>query len=132
MVSVPVFPAALASQQYVWSLRYIDAAVCRDEDTNGDGDCLDDPNADPNSGGSRRLFYSGDGNFNTTALIDGNPGSATLGAAVERYLYDPYGAVIVYRGFWGQPIDWDSPYNTKNELLFCGYRYDPETMGYFC
>ena len=43
--------------QYVWSPRYIDAAVLRDENTDEDGLCDDE-----------RLYYLCDANFNVTTL----------------------------------------------------------------
>jgi YD repeat-containing protein len=46
-------------QQYVWSQRYIDAAVLRDENTGANGLCDDG-----------RLYYLNDANFNVTALLD--------------------------------------------------------------
>jgi len=69
--------------QYIWSARYIDSPVLRDEDEDDDGDCDDE-----------RLYYLADANMNVTCLID------TGGEAVERYLYDPYGKVRIYTGDW--------------------------------
>jgi len=45
-----------ASNQYVWSPRYIDAPVVRFQDGNGDGDLLD---AVDNT-----RYYTGDANYN--------------------------------------------------------------------
>ncbi len=51
-------PESLQPQyQYVWSQRYIDAPVLRDENTDADGLCDDD-----------RVYYLGDANFNVTTL----------------------------------------------------------------
>ena len=69
--------------QYVWSPRYVDAAVLRDKNTDADGLCDDE-----------RLYYLCDANFNVTTLVDTN------GDAVERYLYDAYGTVTIYDGSW--------------------------------
>ncbi len=69
--------------QYVWSARYIDSAILRDENTDVDNLCDD-----------QRLYYLTDANFNVTTLID------IAGDAVERYLYDPYGKVTIYTGDW--------------------------------
>jgi len=69
--------------QYVWSLRYIDAAVLRDKNTDEDDVCDD-----------QRLYYTTDANMNVTALI------GTDGSALERYVYDPYGEVTIYDDDW--------------------------------
>ncbi len=53
-------PESLQPQyQYVWSPRYIDAPVLRDENTDADGLCDD-----------ARIYYLGDANFNVTTLVD--------------------------------------------------------------
>ena len=54
-------------RQYVWSQRYIDAPVLRDE--NGDSD--DICNGDPDTGdeGDSRVYYCNDANMNVTALL---------------------------------------------------------------
>ncbi len=61
--------------QYVWGQSYVDDLVLRDT----------------YSGGSltQRLYATADANHDVTALV------STAGAAVERYLYDPYGAVTI-------------------------------------
>ncbi len=116
----------------VRSPRYIDAPVCRDEDKNSDGDCID-PKTDPDPAeneGDEHLYYCQDANFNTTALVDGYDG-----AVVERYMYDPYGKVSVRHGVRDSggtdtsESEWDErTSNTfENEILYCGYRYDTET-----
>jgi RHS repeat-associated protein len=55
---------------------------------------------------------------NVTALVN------TSGSVVERYYYDPYGKVTICNSSWGG-IAW--PNSKKNEILYCGYRYDWET-----
>jgi len=117
-------PAASAAyKQYAWDLRYIDAPVCRWWDGDGDGQM------EPASG--EMQYFTNDGNFNTTALIDANSGQV-----VERYQYDPYGKVTVLNGATGAEKDpnvteWSPDADNKsdwdNDILFCGYRYDPET-----
>ena len=92
---------------YVWDPRYIDAPVLRGY------------NADGTGGLEQWLYYCQDANFNTTALVD--PAS---GNVVERYLYDAYGQVTVCDGSY-TAISWAS--SKRNEILYCGYRYDPET-----
>jgi len=97
--------------QYVWDIRYIDAAVLRDEDTDTDGDCDDE-----------RLYYAHDAQFNVTALVN------TDGTIAERYVYDPYGKVTIYNPTWSATVDWAD--SKQNEILYCGYRYDHESRLY--
>ena len=93
---------------YVWDPRYIDAPVVRAYSTDGSG-TLD-----------QWLFYCQDANFNTTALVD-----LASGNVVERYFYDAYGSVTVCGPNFGYTgIIWAD--SKKNEILYCGYRYDPE------
>ena len=96
--------------QYVWSLRYIDAPVLRDENTDpaSDEDCDDE-----------RLYYCTDANMNVTALIE------TDGDVAERYVYDPYGKATIYDSGWIATVGWTS--SKENEILYCGYRYDHES-----
>ena len=93
--------------QYIWSLRYIDAPVLRDENTDLNDDLCDD----------ERLYYLTDANMNVTCLTD------TGGDAVERYLYDPYGGVTFKTGGWG--ARGSSSY--ANFILYAGYYQDDET-----
>jgi len=100
----------------VWSVRYIDAAVLRDENTDADDLCDDE-----------RLYYLNDANMNVTCLVDAS------GDAVERYVYDPYGRVTFLDGSGNLQENGDvdgiaSDYD--NEILYCGYRYDAETGFY--
>ena len=95
--------------QYLWDIRYIDAPVCRFVDIGG--------------GEIETVFFCTDANMNVTALV-----GAYLqpGAQGPHYEYDPYGKVHVYNvGFEYQGND---PGTT--EILYCGYRYDPETGMY--
>ena len=67
------------TRQYVWSPFYVDSLVERDDH-------------DPATSGTalnRRLYAQTDANFNVTSLTDAS------GTVVERYVYDPYGAVTV-------------------------------------
>jgi RHS repeat-associated protein len=57
--------------------------------------------------------------MNVTALVD------TDGDVVERYAYDAYGQVLVLDAYWSEDADNTSDWD--NELLFAGYRFDPET-----
>jgi RHS repeat-associated protein len=96
--------------QWVWDLRYVDAVILRDENKDGDNSCT--------GAADQRIFYTQDANFNTTALVD------TAGAVVERYVYDGYGSVTVLNGSWASQAS--TVFN--NEVLFAGYRKDPETQ----
>jgi RHS repeat-associated protein len=62
--------------QYVWSPVYVDAMIERDTPT-------------------QRLYVQQDANWNVTALVN------TSGTVVERYVYDPYGAVSYLNASWG-------------------------------
>ena len=94
-------------KQYVWSPRYIDAPVLRIRDEGTDGQNIE------------TLYYCNDANMNVTALID------TSGAVVERYRYDPYGAVTVLNADYSD--DEGNASDVDNEILYCGYRHHPET-----
>jgi len=96
--------------QHVWSMRYIDAAVLRDKNTDSDDLCDDE-----------RLYYTNDANMNVTALV------GTDGTALERYVYDPYGKLTIYDDDWS---DTRSTSSYDNIILFCGYYYDWKTGWY--
>jgi hypothetical protein len=104
-------PETLQPQyQYVWSVRYIDAAVLRDENTDEDDLCDDG-----------RVYYLNDANMNVTCLADAS------GDAAERYAYDAYGRVTFLDGSWalqenGETDGVASDYD--NAVLYCGYRHD--------
>ena len=71
--------AGTTTKQYVWSPFYVDELVERDDH-------------DPATSGTtvnRRLYDGHDANFNVTSLTDAS------GAIVERYAYNPYGAVTL-------------------------------------
>ena len=97
--------------QYVWSGRYIDAPILRDENTDQDSLCDD-----------ARLYYLADANFNVTTLTD------TSGDAVERYLYDSYGSVTIYDATWSNTRSVSSYDNT---VLYTGREFDIETRLYY-
>jgi len=113
-------PDTLAPEyQFVWSTRYIDSPVLRDDFTVYgvmDG----------------RIYYLTDANFNVTALVD--EVEVDSWQVVERYAYDAYGAVIVNTedgpytvldADWSPDDDGVSDYD--NAILFAGYYYDWET-----
>jgi len=88
-----------------------------DVDTDGDGDCVD-------AGGSKRYFYCQDANYNVVALREGSN-------IVERYEYDPYGNVRIFKGYDSAEGHEDltvvSDSIAGNPFLFAGYFHDNET-----
>jgi len=96
--------------QWVYSPRYIDAPILRDENTDQDSLCDDS-----------RLYYLTDANQNVTSLID------TSGAALERYVYDPYGRVTIFTADWSSNPQSPIP----NPILYTGRHLDPETGLYY-
>ncbi|MFO0847175.1 MAG: RHS repeat-associated core domain-containing protein [Gemmataceae bacterium] len=77
-----------AKTQYVWSPVYVDALVERDRDADG--------SSGTGPGGlEERLYAVQDANWNVTALVN------TSGTVVERYAYDPFGAVTVLDASYG-------------------------------
>ena len=100
---------AESGDQLVWSARYVDAAVLRDENNDADDDCID--------GDDQRVYYLTDANMNVTALAgDG-------GTVLERYAYDPYGRCDVLTPAWAGrgASDYDNP------IRYAGYYLDAET-----
>jgi RHS repeat-associated protein len=69
--------------QFVWNPGYVDSMVLRDRDAGGDGVF------------EQRLYVQQDANFNITSISD------DTGTVVERYAYDPYGAVTYLDANWG-------------------------------
>jgi RHS repeat-associated protein len=92
--------------------------VVRFLDGNVDGDLLDTQDNTDST-----LYYTYDGNFNVTAVIKPD------GTVAERYTYDPYGKVTFKAADWSDAANQaKSAYD--NEVLYCGYRYDPESGNY--
>jgi len=81
--------------QYVWWLRYIDAPVLRDKNTDSDS-LVDD----------ERIYYLDDATFNVTTIVD------TGGDALERYVYSPYGVLTIYDATWANTRS-DSSYDIE-------------------
>ena len=53
----------------------------------------------------------------------------------EVYDTDPYGNTLIFTtpgpdGIWFTNDDWQSDYGA-NEIIYCGYRFDPETQNYY-
>jgi RHS repeat-associated protein len=88
----------LASNQYVWSARYIDAPIIRFHDDN-------------------IRYYTADANYNVTATID-----SPTAEVVDRYVYTAYGRATVYDDHWTNPA---AP--TTDGPLYCGYFFDAES-----
>jgi RHS repeat-associated protein len=99
--------ATAVKVQWLWDIRYIDAPVLRWRDAD----------ANSENGLEETLYYANDANRNVTALVN------TSGTVVERYAYDPYGKPLFFDASWN-PLS-ASAYS--NEILYCGYRWDPET-----
>ncbi|NUQ65008.1 MAG: RHS repeat-associated core domain-containing protein, partial [Pirellulales bacterium] len=97
--------------QYVWSVRYMDAAVLRDENSDQNNFCDDG-----------RLYYLNDANFNVTTLVDVNADG------IERYLYAAYGKVTIYDGTWANS---QASTSFVNNALYTGREYDAETGLYY-
>ena len=94
--------------QSIWSPRYIDSLILRDE-CDAQGDIIT----------ANRLYYLNDANYNVTALLD------ATGAVVERYLYTPYGTVTVLDPDFSVDADGKSDYD--NTTLYTGREFDAET-----
>jgi len=92
-----------------------------DVDTDNDGDCVD-------AGGSKRYFYCQDANYNVVALREGSN-------IVERYEYDPYGNVRIFKGYDSAEGHEDltvvSDSVAENPILFAGYYFDNEMGLYY-
>jgi len=102
--------ATARKAEYVWGARYMDAPVVRWYDYDDDDNFTDTDEV---------LYYTQDANFNVTSLVN------TSGAVRERYVYDSYGKVTIYNSDWSSTVAWGD--SLKNEILYCGYRWDPET-----
>jgi len=101
----------MAAQTVRWGRAPTPSCAIDDDCTETDWDTGDDPD--------EHLYYCQDANFNTTALLERSDGSV-----VERYTYDPYGKVTIHNGDWSSTVTWGN--SKKNEVLYCGYRYDHE------
>ncbi len=99
--------ASNVSQQYVWSLAYVNAMVLRDNFTG----------VNPS-----RLYALQDANYDTVALVN------TSGTVMERYDYTPYGTVTVLNPN-GNPVSGNtSAFGWR--YLFQGGRVDTVTGWY--
>jgi len=116
----PDADAVNPTYQNVWSLRYIDALILRDENT----DAATDDQCD-----NGRIFYLADANFNVTAIVAESSHGEEDWAVRERYIYAPYGAAtILDADFFPVPGN-TSAYATTT--LYTGRRLDAETGLYY-
>ncbi len=97
--------------QNVWSPRYVDSLILRDENTDTDGTCDDG-----------RLYYLADANYNVTALVD------AAGNVVERYAYSAYGEATIYTPDWSATRTASLADNTT---LYTGRELDLATKLYY-
>jgi len=97
-----------ADRQFVWGLRYIDALILRDRDTDANG-TLDE-----------RTYALQDPNWNVVALAE------TDGDVAERYAYDAYGKPTVLTPAFASRATTSYAWETG----YAGYRYDAEVQWY--
>jgi RHS repeat-associated protein len=97
------------SEHYVWDIRYIDAPVVRFRAKTTPGTF------------NETLYYTQDGHFNVTALIDASH------VVQERYTYDAYGTPRIWAANWTTSRATSS---FANELMFGGARRDAESALY--
>ena len=114
-------------REYLWGGAYIDEPLTCIEDTDLDGNFVDNP-------GSQRYFYCQQANYNVVAVMkDDYDGTVSL---VERIKYDPYGEATVWLpgadGLWGTSDDvFQAGSSVGNTLLFQGQRWDDDADLYY-
>ncbi len=106
--AAPAAESLEPKSQNIWSPRYVDSLILRDE-CDAQGDIIT----------ANRLYYLNDANYNVTALV------GATGDVVERYLYTPYGTVTVLNPDFSVDADGKSDYD--NTTLYTGREFDPET-----
>jgi len=109
-------PAETPAVQWLWDVRYVDAPVLRWRDADLDSET-------GYLGLEETLYACNDANMNLTALVSAS------GTVAERYVYDAYGKATVYDDDWSTTVTWAS--SKKNEILFGGYLFDPESGLYY-
>jgi RHS repeat-associated protein len=97
--------------QYVWGLRYIDAAVVRFHDDNTDGIYSADLS-------DLTLYYVNDANMNLTLLMD--EGAKLRG----RFAYDAYGKPLFLKQSW--TVRNTQATHRANPIHYAGYHYAEE------
>ncbi len=101
-----------ADRQFTWGAGFIDALILRTRDTDSNGS-LDES-----------LYALQDARWNVTALID------TSGSALERIIYNAYGASTIVEADFSADTDGVSDYDW--EFRFTGREADRETgLHYF-
>jgi RHS repeat-associated protein len=114
----PYSPTTVA--QNVWSLAYTDALVLRDIDA--DLSSSTGNYGKTSSGLELRMYAQQDANWNVTSIV----GLSGTWQVLERYKYDPYGAVTIMTGSWGSRSS--SSYNWV--YFHQGGRFDPGSKLY--
>jgi len=108
--------ATTADVQQVWGIRYVDELVCRDDAT------------------PQRLYAAQDANFNVTALL----ASASGGAVLQRFTYEPYGMSTVLDASWSPTTDayaWNWRHqglaeDAETGMYYNKYRYVHVVLGF--
>jgi len=91
------------------------------------GEYIDEPlmKIEDGGGGEQKLYYHRNRIHSVVGLTDTN------GEVVERYLYSAYGDPTILEPADGS-LDPDQASDFNNDLLFAGYRFDPESGLYYC
>jgi RHS repeat-associated protein len=105
--------------QFVWSPRYVDSLIARDENLDSDGSCT--------GTGDQRLYYLSDANFNVTGVVGYNA-TSSVWEVKEQYAYDPYGVVTIYAPNWASQRTASAVGNTT---LFAGREFSFATGLYY-
>ncbi len=102
-------PTRNGGYQYLWSLRYIDAAILRDTLTTAGTGIV----------AASRVLYTADANYNVTGLLKYDSGQSQWSVA-ERNTYTPYG-VVTYSN-----ADWSTATSSANAntILYTGRTLD--------
>ena len=113
---------AVADEQNVWGLRYIDDLVLRDRDSDSDGVAGDGSLGKANSGLDERHYALQDANWNVVAIVEPD------GDIAERYTYTAYGKCKVRMTNFTPAANNESAYDWRS--LYTSRELDPET-GFF-
>ncbi len=107
--------ASDVTSQTVWSAAYVNAPVLQDSFSGGV--------IQPNS----RIYFLHDANWNTTAVAGYNATTQTWGV-IQRYIYSPYGSLIVLNADFSTP-----PVGTQpiSDYLYQGMTLDAVTGLYY-
>ncbi len=107
--------ASDVTSQTVWSAAYVNSPVLQDSFSGGV--------IQPNS----RIYFLHDANWNTTAIVGYNATTQTWGVT-QRYIYSPYGSLIVLNADFSTP-----PAGTQavSDYLYQGMTLDAVTGLYY-